>query len=91
MCQRKNLIDVCVYNMSRVLRKPDFCLGENKGTDQLRSNWEADQCLCFCYTDSTMSLFMPPTLKKLEGHIAFGLSVCVCVRLLTFEWSMLGI
>ena len=22
---------------------------------------------------------MPPTLKKLEGHIAFGLSVCVCV------------
>ena len=34
---------------------------------------------------------MPPTLKKLEGHIAFGLSVCVCVwvggwvRLLTFE------
>ena len=25
-------------------------------------------------------LIMPPTLKKLEGHIAFGLSVCVCVR-----------
>ena len=25
-------------------------------------------------------IFMPPTLKKLEGHIAFGLSVCVCVR-----------
>ena len=22
---------------------------------------------------------MPPTLKKLEGHIAFGLSVCLCV------------
>ena len=21
---------------------------------------------------------MPPTLKKLKGHIAFGLSVCVC-------------
>ena len=26
-------------------------------------------------------IFMPPTLKKLEGHIAFGLSVCVCVCL----------
>ena len=26
-------------------------------------------------------VFMPPTLKKLEGHIAFGLSVCVCVCL----------
>ena len=24
-------------------------------------------------------LFMPPTLKKLEGHIAFSLSVCLCV------------
>ena len=24
-------------------------------------------------------IIMPPTLKKLEGHIAFGLSVCVCV------------
>ena len=36
-----------------------------------------------------MPLVMPPTLKKLEGHIAFGLSVCVsvclCVRVLTFE------
>ena len=34
-------------------------------------------------------VFMPPTLKKLEGHIAFGLSVCVsvcvCVCVLTFE------
>ena len=26
-----------------------------------------------------ISIFMPPTLKKLEGHIAFGLSVCVWV------------
>ena len=35
-------------------------------------------------------MFMPPTLKKLEGHIAFGLSVCLCVCVsvcvLTFEW-----
>ena len=41
------------------------------------------------------ALFIPPTLKKLEGHIAFGLSVClsvcVCVRPLTSEWCMLGI
>ena len=29
--------------------------------------------------DHWSSVFMPPTLKKLEGHIAFGLSVCVCV------------
>ena len=42
--------------MSRIVRKPDFCLGENKGADQLRGNREADQRLCFRYTDSTISL-----------------------------------
>ena len=39
---------------SRVIRKPDFCLCENKGADQLCSNCTADQRLCFPYTDSTM-------------------------------------
>ena len=42
------------------------------------------------YVKMKIFIFMPPTLKMLEGHIAFGLSVCVCVctcvRLLTFEW-----
>ena len=28
--------------------------GKNKGADQLRSNCEADQRLCFRYTDSTI-------------------------------------
>ena len=31
--------------MSRAMRKPGFCLCENKDADQLRSNCEADQCL----------------------------------------------
>ena len=31
------------------MRKQDFCLCENKGTDQLRCNCEADQHLCFRY------------------------------------------
>ena len=44
-----------------------------------------------CFSLMFILLFiMPPTLKKLEGHIAFGLSVCVSVCLsvcvLTFEW-----
>ena len=43
------------FHMSRVMRKPDFCLCE-KGADQLRSNCEADQCICFHYLDSTISL-----------------------------------
>ena len=31
------------------MRKQAFCICENKDADQLRSNCEADQCLCFCY------------------------------------------
>ena len=42
--------------MSLVMRKPDFRICENKDTDQLRGNREADQRLCFRYTDSTIPL-----------------------------------
>ena len=42
--------------MSRVVRKPAFCICENKDADQLRGNREADQRLCFRYTDRTISL-----------------------------------
>ena len=31
--------------MNRVMKKPDFCICENKGADQLRGNRTADQCL----------------------------------------------
>ena len=37
--------------------KPTTCIGENKGADQLRGNREADQRLCFRYSDSTILLF----------------------------------
>ena len=47
--------------MSLVLRKLDFCICKNKDADQLHGNREADQCLCFCYTDSTI-----PLLPKYE-------------------------
>ena len=43
-------------DMSRVMRKPTFCICENKDADQLRGNREADQHLCFRYTDSTIPL-----------------------------------
>ena len=39
--------------MSRVVRKPTFWICENKDADQIRGNREADQRLCFRYTDST--------------------------------------
>ena len=38
------------------MRKPAFCICENKDADQLRGNREADQRLCFCYTDSAIPL-----------------------------------
>ena len=42
--------------MRHVMRKPDFCICENKDADQLCGNREADQRLCFRYTESTIPL-----------------------------------
>ena len=36
------------------MRKPDFCIIENKAVDQLRSNCAADQRLSFRYMDRTI-------------------------------------
>ena len=44
------------YQLSLVMRKPVFCICENKDADQLRGNREADQRLCFRYIDSTILL-----------------------------------
>ena len=46
------------YNMSRVVRKLAFCRCENKDTDQLRGNREADQRLCFRYTDTCSTIHL---------------------------------
>ena len=45
------------------MRKPAFCICENKDADQLRGNCEADQRLCFRYTDTTI-----PLLSKSRGR-----------------------
>ena len=45
------------------MKKPTICIGENKGADHLRSNCEADQRLCFRYSDSTSTI---PLLLKSE-------------------------
>ena len=55
-------IDLCIKtHMSLAMRKPAFCMCENKDADQLRGDREADQCLCFRYTDRTI-----PHLPKSE-------------------------
>ena len=50
--------------LSRIVRKPDFCLGENKGADQLRGNREADQRICFRYTDSIFPLLLISEISR---------------------------
>ena len=51
--------------MSLVVRKPAFCICENKDADQLRGNREADQRLCFRYTDSTIPLLPKSEISSL--------------------------
>ena len=45
-----------IGHTSLVMRNTDFYICENKDADQLRSNREADQRLCFRYTVSTIPL-----------------------------------
>ena len=52
------------------MRKPTFCICENKDADQLRGNREADQRLCFRYIDSTI-----PLLSKSEISSLYSSSV----------------
>ena len=48
------------------MRKPAFCICENKDADQLRGNREADQRLCFRYTDSTIPLLPKSEISSLS-------------------------
>ena len=69
--QVKGKIDnlkVLVYGliyMSHDVRKPAFCICENKDADQLRGNREADQRLCFRYMDSTIPLLSKSDISSL--------------------------
>ena len=54
-----------IIYMSLVMRKPAFCIRENKDADQLRSNCATDQRLCFRYTDSTMPLLLKSDISSL--------------------------
>ena len=47
------------------MRKLAFCICENKDADQLRGNREADQRLCFPYTDSTIPLLPKSEISSL--------------------------
>ena len=53
------------YDMSLVVRKPAFCICENKDADQLCGSREADQRLCFRFTDSTTPLLSKSEISSL--------------------------
>ena len=47
------------------MRKPAFCICENKDADQLRGQREADQRLCFRYLESTIPLLPKSEISSL--------------------------
>ena len=53
------------------MRKPFFCICENKDADQLRGNRETDQRLCFCYTDRKIPLLPTYEISSLQYSIFY--------------------
>ena len=47
------------------MKKPAFCIRENKDADQLRGSREADQRLCFRYKDSAIPLLPISEIPRL--------------------------
>ena len=52
--------------------KPTIFIGENKDADQLRGNREADQRLCFRYSDSTIPPLLNTKISDLFGNHVVG-------------------
>ena len=57
--------------------KPTICIGENKDADQLRGNREADQRLCFRYTDCTIPLLSKSKFPVSSHLLCLYRAVCV--------------
>ena len=66
------------------MRKPAFCICENKDAGQLRGNREADQRLCFRYLDSTIPL-LPSSYIRNFKPLAI---LCGCTA--WFVWGLVG-
>ena len=68
---------IAICKMSHIMRKPTICICENKDADQLRSNHEADQHLCFGYKNSTIPLYSKSEISSLGHFLCSYSSVCV--------------
>ena len=76
--------------MSRNMRKPTFCVYEDKGTDQLCSNCTAYQCHCFCYVDSTIPVLFKSKISSLQpSSMHLQLSLCrTCTETTLFSHDL---
>ena len=76
----KNL-NICalvdIHYMSLIMRKPYFCLCENKGADQLCSNCTTDQHLCFHHLDCTILLLSKSNISSLyQSYVTVQSGLC---------------
>ena len=88
-------------HLSLCVRKPTICMGENKDADQLRGNREADQRLCFRYTDNTFPPLLIPKFSRFwVSSVTVQAGLCqtwsetqivgfLMHRLISFDWLML--
>ena len=60
------------------MRKPAFCICNNKGADQLHGNWAADQRLYFCFIDIRIPL-LPIRYPKFQASSRLKY-IPLCVR-----------
>ena len=82
------------------MRKPAFCICENKDADQLRGNREADQRLCFRFLESTISLLPKYKISSLSpSSVAVQPGLCrtwleipktsfLTTRLIYLNWGL---
>ena len=71
-----NLFKALDY-MSLVMRKPDFCICENKDADQLCRNRTADQRLCFATWIVQSLFFLNPKFQASSVFLSLHSPVCV--------------
>ena len=57
--------------------KQTICICENKGADQLRGNREADQRLCFRYSDIQFLFYLNPKFQASSSFLLLYRPVCV--------------
>ena len=63
--------------MSRIVRKPDFCLGENKGADQLRGTAKLISAFVFATRIVQFLFYLNPKFQASCSFLSLYRPVCV--------------